>query len=350
MQSFEESFQDGESMPSPPPRHSESGGRALTIIATILVAAVVTYLGPILKPLLIAIFAFFIVKWAVGALAKLGIPAWLDYALLFAIVTLAIAGFAIYVQTELKIFQRKWDESYRVRIESLIERHAGAIPELGENLKLSSREVFTYALHTGMGLLELLTLVFFYLLFLILGAAKMQRRVKRAFAPERADHILSVMANISSGMEKYMRTKAAVSAGMATTAAVVMGLFGLDHWLLWAAIVFALNYVTYIGSLLAIVPPVLVGILQFSETPVYLFLLVGFLVANRFLWIDYVEIRMLGKSLDIDPVLLFLWLAYWAWAWGVLGLILAFPMVTALKIVLKSMDATRHWTELMSEE
>jgi predicted PurR-regulated permease PerM len=66
------------------------------------------------------------------------------------------------------------------------------------------------------------------------------------------------------------------------------------------------------------------------------------------LWIDWVEIRLSGKHLNIDSVLLFLWLAYWGWSWGVLGLILAYPMIASLKIVLEHLEAPRGL--LMSEE
>ena len=73
-------------------------------------------------------------------------------------------------------------------------------------------------------------------------------------------------------------------------------------------------------------------------------------MANRLLWIDYIEIRLSGKHLNIDSVLLFLWLAYWGWFWGVLGLILAFPMIVSLKIVLEHLEATKSWALLMSED
>ena len=67
-------------------------------------------------------------------------------------------------------------------------------------------------------------------------------------------------------------------------------------------------------------------------------------------WVDFVETRMAGRHLHIDSILLLLWLAYWGWAWGVVGLILAFPMVTSLKIVLENLEATKGWAVLMSDE
>jgi predicted PurR-regulated permease PerM len=73
-------------------------------------------------------------------------------------------------------------------------------------------------------------------------------------------------------------------------------------------------------------------------------------VLNRFIWIDYLEVKMFGRHLNIDSILLFLWLAYWGWVWGVIGLILSFPMVASLKIVLEQLDTTKSWAVLMSDE
>jgi len=63
-----------------------------------------------------------------------------------------------------------------------------------------------------------------------------------------------------------------------------------------------------------------------------------------------VEIKWSGQSLNIDPLLLLLGLAYWGWFWGLVGLVLAVPMLTSLKIVLANIDETRSWAILISEE
>jgi predicted PurR-regulated permease PerM len=78
--------------------------------------------------------------------------------------------------------------------------------------------------------------------------------------------------------------------------------------------------------------------------------LAALIVLNRFVWIDYIEVRLAGQHLNIDSILMFLWLAYWGWVWGVIGLILAFPMLTSLKIVLENLKGTQGWVVLMSEE
>jgi predicted PurR-regulated permease PerM len=173
--------------------------------------------------------------------------------------------------------------------------------------------------------------------------------VERAFPGERARQLREIGTKVSDGMEKFVQVKTAVSAGLALSTAVVLYLFGLRHWLLWSFLFFALNYITYIGSIAACVPPVVLAFLQF-ESPWAATALAVLVVLNRFFWIDYVEIRLSGKRLNLDSVLLFVWLAYWGWAWGVVGLVLAFPMLHSLKIVLENVDATRRWAVLMGED
>jgi predicted PurR-regulated permease PerM len=73
----------------------------------------------------------------------------------------------------------------------------------------------------------------------------------RAFPGERGERILAVGDRISDGMEQFMKVKTIVSAGLGASSALLMYLFGLDHWLLWGILFFTLNYITYIGSIAA---------------------------------------------------------------------------------------------------
>jgi predicted PurR-regulated permease PerM len=107
--------------------------------------------------------------------------------------------------------------------------------------------------------------------------------------------------------------------------------------------------VTYIGSMVALVPPIGLAYLQFdSWIPATVF--AGLLVLNRFLWIDFVEIRFSGKQLNISPLLLLVSIMLFGWMWGVVGMVLAVPLVTVTKIILLNFETTRHWGRLISEK
>ena len=59
---------------------------------------------------------------------------------------------------------------------------------------------------------------------------------------------------------------------------------------------------------------------------------------------------MSGQQLNLDPTLMFLWLAYWGWVGGVLGLLLAYPMLAAVKIVLTHIDGGEGWAVILSDK
>jgi AI-2 transport protein TqsA len=68
------------------------------------------------------------------------------------------------------------------------------------------------------------------------------------------------------------------------------------------------------------------------------------------LWIDYVEIRASGRDLNLDPILVLVALMFWGKFGGLVGLLLAVPMLTGVKIVLAQFPNTRCWAILMSEK
>jgi AI-2 transport protein TqsA len=331
------------------PGQGNPGTVALVILALVVVGGVVTYLGPILKPFLIAVFLFYATRSAAGMLIRLRFPAWLAFLSLFVAAVGAMIVVTLFVYGEALALRDDWPR-YQQRIVALIEEGPAELRKsLEEMFQDSFKHVFGFVFEAGMGSLELLILTFFYFLFLLLGAGKLPGRVQRAFPGEQAERILTIGQRISAGMEQFMKVKTLVSIGMGASAAAIMAAFRLEHWLLWGFLFFALNYITYIGSIAACVPPIVLAYLDFNSA-IAATALAGLIVLNRFIWIDYVEIRLSGKQLNIDSVLLFLWLAYWGWAWSVLGLILAYPMLVSLKIVLEHVEASKGWAVLMSEE
>ena len=325
------------------------GGVSLVLMAIVLMVGVVTYLGPILKPFLVAVFLYFSTKAAAGFLIRRHFPALLAYLTLFVAGSAAVAALALLAYGEALAFQAEWPR-YQQRILAVIgEAPSETSRPLTELFTTSSGEILKYVFDRGMGILELLIMTFFYLLFILLGAGRWPQRVHRAFPEDRSKPILSVATQIGTSMERFMQVKTVVSVGMGVSAAVLIYLFGVRGWLLWGILFFALNYITYIGSIVACVPPVVLAYLDLGN-PIAATVLASLVVLNRFAWIDYLEIKMAGRHLNIDSILLFLWLAYWGWMWGVIGLILAFPMVASLKIVLEHLETTKGWAVLMSDE
>ena len=220
---------------------------------------------------------------------------------------------------------------------------------LTDQFRITSQDVLDYVFSHGLHVAELFVVVFCYLVFLFLGSRKLKARVLRAFPGERGLRLVAIGEGITESMEQFMVVKTAAGVGMAVSAGMIMYLFGLDHWMLWAFLFFAANYITYIGSMAACIPPLVMAYLDLDNVAMAT-LLSALIVLNRVFWIDFFELRMSGKQLNLDPTLLFLWLSYWGWAWGILGLILAYPMLAAVRITLEHLGGLQGWALLLSDE
>jgi AI-2 transport protein TqsA len=377
-------------VPATSDSHPERGdGRRKAVDAGIILLAVLafatafTQLGAVLKPFLVAVFLFYVTQFGAKTLARIGLGPKTAYSGLLGIVVMLGVLFGQLVYREAAIFLGKWPK-YEGRITKAINslpqldqllpdvsktphREPEELPEasamnggpvselpsnsgsLGDLFRKFSKSALDYVLRHTLEVAEIFVLVLVYLIFLFIGSEKLPERIRKAFPGEQGEKLLLIGEGISQSMERFMAVKTVVGLGMGAAAGLLMLLFELDHWLLWAFLFFASNYITYIGSIVACVPPIIMAFLDLTSLTSAIVLSV-LLILNRLLWIDFVEIRMSGKELNLDPTLMFLWLAYWGWAWGVLGLLLAYPMMAAVKMVLTHIRGGEGWAMLLSEE
>jgi len=356
----------------------------IIVLAILAFATAFTQLGAVLKPFLVAAFLFYVTQFGAKTLARVGLGPRTAYTGLLGLVVILGVLFGQLVYREAAIFLGKWPK-YEGRISKAINslpqldqllpdafnattrepdvpRQAPSLNvtgstqvagsssgSLGDLFRRFSNSALDYVLRHTLEVAEIFVLVLVYLIFLFIGSQKLPERILKAFPGEQGKKLLLIGEGISQSMERFMAVKTVVGLGMGATAGLLMFLFGLDHWLLWAFLFFASNYITYIGSIVACVPPIAMAFLDLNSVTSAI-LLSTLLVTNRLLWIDFVEIKMSGKELNLDPTLMFLWLAYWGWAWGVLGLLLAYPMMAAVKIVLTHIKGGEGWAVLLSEE
>ncbi len=358
---------------------------AAVVVAVLAVGAVVTYLGPVLKPFLLAVFLYYVAHFGVNTLIRLGLGQRAAYLGLLLLLLLASTLIGQLVYREAITFRTKWPD-YERKIARLIDNlpqlddfvpwsadaadgdmpppplapgadEAGAGPEPGrpddglytDMFRGASKQAIDYVFEHGLECAEVFSLVLVYLVFLFMGSRRLPGKIARAFPGERGEKLLQIGTGIAESMERFMTVKTIVGLGMGLTAGLIAAAIGLDYWLLWAFVFFAANYITYIGSIAACIPPILLGFVALETTGAAV-LLAALLIVNRMVWIDFVEIRMSGQQLNLDPTLMFLWLAYWGWVWGGLGLLLAYPMLAAVKIVLAHVKGAEGWAILLSEE
>ena len=142
-----------------------------------------------------------------------------------------------------------------------------------------------------------------------------------------------------------MIVKTGVSIGTAVGASVLMISFGIDLWFTWALLTFLFNYVPYIGSVFAMIPPLILGAVMLGRRTADL---------CRSLHHQPAGVATTSKTAGRPrprrlPLVLLLVTSYSFWLWGLVGMILAVPFAVLVKIVLENVDATRPVAILLSE-
>jgi predicted PurR-regulated permease PerM len=126
-----------------------------------------------------------------------------------------------------------------------------------------------------------------------------------------------------------------------------VGILGLPNPLMWGAMVAILNFVPYLGALTGIVCMTLGAVLSFDSFSFALLFPASYLIL-AILEGNFITPMVMGRSLTLHPVLVLLALTFWGWMWGIIGVILAVPILAAFKIFCSHIEPMEPLAEFLS--
>ncbi len=322
------------------------------IFLTILILALI-HLRPVLEPFIIAVFIFFLLAPGAHWLNDRGMPLFPAYALVVSGLATLLLLLGMWLYQDLSAFL-EGTEQYAQKFDELMAKWEGETV-LGftisfEGLSISESQIDSTVLSLFGEISSFVSLaltVFVFLIFIILEAETLPKRLAAAYPSDTQENLKVILSDIGEGVFRYVILKTAVSLGAGVVTAVILIAMGIPGWLLWSMLTFLLSYVPYIGSLVALIPPAILGFLLLEPTSAII--LVVLLVAKEQIWGQFIENKLFGSSLDISPIVLLLVTAFWFWLWGIMGMILAVPMAVIAKIILSNIPETRPISILLSE-
>jgi AI-2 transport protein TqsA len=336
-----------------------------TLAAALVIATTSWYLlkelGPLLRPLVLAIFLAYLVvplfqrlHARISATAAAIVIVGGTLAVLWGLATM-VYGSVVDLNADLpRLIGRARSllggvQAYgRAHLpKSLLEAsaHAGPAEAHGwETLRSLMRSLVSLAA----GMLAEALVVGVYLVFLLLELRQFPRRIRAGFGPEQSEAILKVIGRINAATTSYLRAKVVSSLLAAVPSAVVLWAFGVRYPVMWGVLVFLGNFIPYFGSLVAVLLPVLLAFLDLEPawkpvTVTVLLILIQMVTGNL------IEPALTGKAVDLSPLVTLLALAFWGLCWGMTGMLLAIPLTAMLKIVWENMAYTRPLAALMAE-
>ena len=343
---------------APAPAPAAPGGRrpsGLSILVVLATLYTLYFARAFLMPIAFAVLLDFLLRPAVRMLAKLRIP----QAVGAGLVVLSLVGvgaFGVYrMATPVQSWIAKAPAAIataREELRNLIRpfervRRTAEQVETAANVSTSPKppvvvvqgpsiisRVFGSTPRFLASLLEILILLFF-----LLSAGDLFLRKLIKVLPHLQDKLKAVRIarDVENSISTYLTTIAAINITEGLVLAGVLYLLGMPTPLLWGAMVAAFEFIPYIGAFSIVV------VLSIAALGVYDGVGRALLVPGSFLLLNTIQVnliapQLLGNRLALNPVAVFIGLAFWFWIWGIPGAFIGVPLLSAFKICCDHID------------
>ena len=184
-------------------------------------------------------------------------------------------------------------------------------------------------------------------LFLLAGGPPMLARMTAAFVDDlKAAHVLYIIEKVRAEVGLFYVTTAVINLGFGCATAAAMMAWGMPTPYLWGTLAALLNFIPYAGSATTLVIITLVAVVSFNPLG-HILGVVGTYVGLAALEGQLVQPLLVGRRLEINPLLVFLSLWFGGLFWGVAGVVLATPTLVALKVIAENARSGRAMREFL---
>ena len=193
-------------------------------------------------------------------------------------------------------------------------------------------------------------LVAIYVAFLLAEQQYFADKLARLkWAQSSGTDLPQLLETISRQVQTYMWMKTVVSVLTGLVSYAVLKLVGIDFAEVWALLIFMLNYIPNIGSVLGVVFPALLALVQF-DTATPFFIVVAGLGTAQFMIGNVVEPALMGRTLNLSSLVIILSLTFWGMIWGLAGMFLCVPITVMTAIVCSHFSGLRGIAVLLSRD
>jgi predicted PurR-regulated permease PerM len=340
-------------LPLPPGR-----SWAQNLIGVGAILGVCYYAEIVLAVLLVAVLLSFILAPIVDGLTRVRVPRPLGAAIAILLLLGAIVG-AVYasynqaaslVEDLPKYTTKVRDEAMRFRrkaesLEVLNPEHEKGV------VNVRPATDWTDVLTRGEGSVSQVFFAASFVPFLVYFMLTWQEHVRSATVmlfPMHNRHTAYVTLGLISAMiRSFMVGNFLIGLFMGALSAVIFWFLHLPFFYVVGFISGFVSLVPYMGVVLAMVPPVFVGIGHITSTELVYIILTVF--GLHILALNVLYPKILGRRLQLNPLAVTMSLLVWAWLWGAIGLLLAIPITAAMKIIFDHIESLKPYGVWLGE-
>jgi predicted PurR-regulated permease PerM len=314
----------------------------------------------ILVPFILGLLLWFIGKALEAKLDKIRLiknrfPNWLKHILSFGIILIVLIFITDILSSNINSLAQSF-EKYEPNFDVLISQIDGW---LGVDTKTALKN---YSGNLDFGnILQLLFssisdiisngfMILLYAVFILLEDASFKPKLKSIFVgKENEEKVDGILEKISTSISSYFGLKTLLSLITGTLSYIALRIIGVDAPEFWAFLIFILNFIPTIGSLIATIFPAIFCLFQFGIfTPSLLVL--GIVGTIQVVVGNFLEPKIMGSSMNISPLVTILSLSIWGAIWGIIGMILSVPITVVTIIIFSQFEKTKPVAIMLSEK
>lgn len=353
-------------------REQRAGGSPLIVypllfLSLVVLVGVLRELRSILIPFALAIFLSYILYPLVAALTRFRIPYILAVVLVVVLCLGVVLAGGLLISGEIGGLIDaipQYQKTLRVHITHLIDAYGGLVDRIGAILPGEPGRApapvagDAAAILSGVvqklftGLLSLLSvlsdtlLVSVILIFLLAGARDFKKIIITAWGPENEDRVAGIVEAINHDIGGFIIIRTLINLILAVVATGIFLLFGIDYAYIWGPLLGLLNFIPYIGVFVSLLGPLGVALFRYESYWPALALL-GVLLVIQNLEGNIISPYLIGKKTRLNPLAVLMTLILWGFIWGPVGMILAIPLTSCVKILCDQIEPLRPVGKLL---
>jgi len=320
--------------------------RGVLAIVVLLTLGVCYLAQEVLIPVILALLVSLLLSPAVTFLQRLFFPRVLGSILVLVAVVGAFAGGVMRLAEP----ARDWIANAPATIQTLEQRfhsfrepirQAQEASKKLENLTQSSAPQTVVAVQPSLlssmatstphalgSIAAVLILVYF---FLSSGNSFLRRMVEVAPRLREKKVVVAIARDVQEEMSRYLVMVSTINLALGLLTAIAMKLLGVPNPMLWGAVAAVLNFAPYVGPATTGLALLVAGFTTFDSLG-HAFAVPGVFFLLAFIEGQLITPVIIGRRLALDPTVVFVWLLIWGWLWGVVGILLAGPLLACFRI------------------
>jgi len=326
----------------------------IVMASVVVIVAGLRAAAGFLVPILSAVLLTLLLAPAVAFLMQRRVPKGAAIALVTLVLIGVGAGLGVVVGDSLVSFSREIPERTAALEEAqahafdVLRRFGIAVPAEGPLNPALDTQKLLGLLQSLLGAIRNLVANGFILLMLVVfGLLQIGRTRAMVEQVVGADSdVPRVIERYSGEVLQYIKVKALMSLGTGVFVWLALVALRIEYAMLWGLMAFLLNFIPNIGSLIAAIPPIALGLLDYGIGRAVLVAIA--IIGVNTVFSNFLEPRLMGRSFGISPWMVFVALLFWAYVLGPVGMILAIPLTVALKLGFEMSDRTKWIAALMA--